>query len=177
DEILDEESAPGEDFLAQVCQRWEAEARRAEEAGMRSVQLRIGMVLGRDGGALPRMLPPFRLGLGGRLGSGRQWVAWIHRDDVVRLIQFLLEEGRQVRGPVNATAPEPVRNSDFTRALGRALGRPTFMAVPGFALKLALGEMSQVLLASQRAVPKAALNAGFAFRYTDVEHALQACLS
>lgn len=176
DDTLDEQSSPGTDFLAQVCQDWEAEARRAEAVGMRSVQLRIGMVLGPGGGALPRMLLPFRLGLGGRLGSGQQWMAWIHRDDVVRLVQFLLEDGSTVQGPINATAPQPVRNSEFTQALGRALGRPAFLAVPDVALKLALGEMSQLLLASQRVVPKAALNAGFTFQYTDVENALASCL-
>lgn len=177
DEELDEASPPGHGFLADVCRQWEAESRRAAELGARTVQLRIGLVLGRGGGALQRMLPPFRLGIGGPFGSGRQWVPWIHLDDVVGLIRFVLADRAPVEGPVNAAAPHPVRNRQFAEALGRAVGRPARLPVPALALRLVLGEMSQVLLHSQRVVPRAAMAAGFAFRYPELEPALQACMA
>ncbi|MFS8570353.1 MAG: TIGR01777 family oxidoreductase [Thermaerobacter sp.] len=168
---LTERNAPGEDFLATVCARWEAAARPAEDAGARVVLLRIGLVLGRDGGVLPRMLLPFRLGLGGVLGSGRQWVSWIHIDDLCRLIIFAAENPA-IRGPLNATAPEPVTNRQFTRALARTLGRPAFLRVPAAALRLVLGEMSTLLLDGQRVIPQRALDAGFEFRFPTIEAAL-----
>lgn len=177
DEELDEASPPGHGFLADVCRQWEEESRRARELGARTIQLRIGLVLGREGGALERMLPPFRLGLGGPFGSGRQWVPWIHVSDVVGLIRFALAGRALLEGPVNAAAPHPVRNRQFAEALGRALGRPARLPVPGFALRLVLGEMSQLLLHSQRVVPRAAMAAGFAFRYPELDPALAACVA
>lgn len=175
DETLTEESAPGSDFLAGVCQAWEMEAQRAAEYGVRVACIRIGLVLERSGGALQRMLPPFQLGLGGPLGSGRQWMPWVHRDDVVGLMLHALEN-ETLSGPINATAPEPIRNSEFTKTLGQILNRPTFFAVPAFALELLLGEFANVLLASQRVLPARAQAAGYAFQYATLEPALRACL-
>ncbi|MBI3952227.1 MAG: TIGR01777 family protein [Acidobacteria bacterium] len=175
EETLTEESGPGSDFLALVCQAWETEARRAEAHDVRVVCLRSGIVLDRDGGALQQMLPPFRLGLGGPLGNGRQWMPWIHRDDTVGLILHALEN-EKVSGPVNGTAPEPVRNIEFTKTLGRVLNRPTFLAAPEFVLKLLLGEFADVLLASPRVLPARAQAAGYAFKYSTLEPALRACL-
>ena len=173
DEPLDETAGPGTDFLAQVCQAWEQEAERAEQRGMRVVRLRIGVVLAADGGALAQMLPLFRAFLGGRLGSGRQWMSWIHRDDVTGLIVDALVDTRYT-GAVNATAPTPVTNRDFTRALGRVLARPTVLPAPAFALRLALGEMADMLLTGQRVRPAAAERLGYRFRYRDLEPALRA---
>lgn len=161
DEILEESSSPGEGFLAEVCRDWEAEAARAAEAGVRVVSIRIGVVLSNQGGALELMKIPFALGLGGRLGSGQQFFPWIHLEDLVRVLLWALEE--PVSGPVNAVAPEAVRNLDLTRALGRVLGRPTFLPVPSFALALALGEISGELLGSRRVVPKRLEEHGFVF--------------
>lgn len=174
DTVLTESSPPGEGFLPQVCQAWEREARRAESLGIRTVQLRLGMVLG-PGGALARLLMSFRLGLGGRLGSGQQWVSWIHRTDAVRLIMQAVSSS-QYRGPFNATSPNPVRNREFTSTLGRVLGRPAVLPVPASALKLAFGEMSSVLLESQRVMPEAALKAGFRFTHPHLEDALRAAV-
>jgi uncharacterized protein len=171
DAALTESTAPAQDFLAQVCAEWEREAARALELGVRVCCLRIGVVLGAGGGALQKMLLPFRLGLGGRMGSGRQWMSWLHIDDLTGLIAFLLKEST-VRGAFNAVSPHPVTNAEFTRALARKLGRPAILPVPAFALKLALGEMSQALLASQRVLPEAALRAGFTFDYPDIFGAL-----
>jgi len=176
EEMLTEQSAPGRDFLAEVCQAWEAEAARAEDLGVRVVRLRIGLVMGPDGGALKEMLPLFRLGLGAPLGSGRQWWSWIHRDDVVGLAIEALEKDA-LSGPVNATAPAPVRNSEFTRTLGRVLRRPTWpMGVPAFVLCMLQGEFADVLLASQRVIPTRAQAIGYPFRYADLEPALRACV-
>lgn len=176
DEILDEGSAPGDDFLARVVREWEAEAARAAEAGIRVVSLRLGVVLAKEGGALRKMLPPFRLGLGGRLGSGSQWMSWIHIEDLVGIIRFAVDR-QDLSGPVNAVAPEPVTNAVFTAALARALRRPAFLPAPGFALKLAIGEMAQaLLLSSQRVVPKRLLELGRAFRYPRVDAALAGIL-
>jgi hypothetical protein len=171
DEELDESAPAGEGFLADVCRAWEAAAFAAHDLDVRVVALRLGMVLGPDGGALARMLIPFRMGLGGRLGSGRQWMSWIHRDDVVGLILAALEE-RAYAGPVNATAPAPVRNRDFTTALARAVSRPALFPVPALALRLVLGEMAEMLLTGQRVVPAAATAAGYAFRHPDLAEAL-----
>ena len=145
DEQLDESSPPGRGFLADVCRDWEAAAFAAEERGLRVVTLRIGIVLSRRGGALPMMALPFRLGLGGRIGDGRQWVPWVHLDDLVSLIRETLND-TEWRGPVNATAPNPVRNALLTRSLARALHRPALLPVPAFALRTALGELSDELL-------------------------------
>jgi uncharacterized protein len=167
DEILTESAPPADDFLGRVAVAWEQEAQAAEPLGIRVARLRTGMVLGRGGGALARMLLPFRLGVGGRLGSGKQWMSWIHIDDLMALIAFLMKEST-VRGVFNATSPFPVTNREFTRALAEAVHRPAIFPVPAFALKLMFGEMSQVLLASQRAIPDAAQRAGFVFRNPDV---------
>ena len=173
DEELTEASRPGSDFLAEVCLAWEREAIRAAEMGMRVATIRIGIVIGRGGGALAKMLTPFKLGLGSPLGSGRQYMPWIHIDDLVEMILFAVHED-SVIGPLNCVAPSPVTNREFTKTLGRVLKRPTFMpAVPGFVLKTMLGEFAEVLLASQRVVPQATLARGFAFRFRELEPALR----
>jgi hypothetical protein len=171
-EALREDSAPGSGFLAELCARWEEEARRAEALGVRTVLLRIGVVLGAEGGALKRMLPPFKLGLGGRLGTGGQWVPWIHADDAAGLILFAIGD-EACRGALNAVAPEAATNAEFTRELGAALGRPAPFPVPAAALRLALGDMSQLVLAGQRAVPEAARAAGYSFRHATLGSALR----
>jgi hypothetical protein len=175
DEILTESSAPGSDFLAAICKEWEKQAELAESLGMRVVTVRTGIVLGTGGGALARMLPPFRRFVGGKLGSGRQWMSWIHLDDLVGLIRFVLEN--PLSGPVNGTAPNPVTNADFTRSLAAALRRPAIFPVPGLALKLLFGEMAQVLLGSQRVLPRAAQAAGFRFHYPELSRALKQLLA
>ncbi|MBL8755984.1 MAG: TIGR01777 family oxidoreductase [Planctomycetes bacterium] len=170
---LDEDSAHGSGFLAEVALAWEAGTRPAAEAGVRVVNLRIGMVLDRSGGALARLLPPFRLGLGGVLGSGRQWLGWITRHDLVRAIQAALGDER-LRGPVLAVAPDAVTNRTFTKALGAALRRPTVLPVPRFALRLLFGAMAdELLLASQRVRPTRLLATGFAFAQPTLAQALQ----
>ncbi len=175
DETLTERSRPGNDFLARLCVEWEAAAREAESLGLRVVTPRFGLVLGKGGGALPRMALPFRLFVGGPVGSGRQWVSWIHLDDVVGLVRYALE--REVRGALNGTAPSPVRQADFASSLGRALGRPSWAPVPAFVLRRVLGELADgLLLPSQRVVPSATLDAGYAFRHSDLLAALQAAL-
>ena len=172
-EILSEDSPPASGFLADVCQEWENAAEAAADFGTRVVTIRIGMVLGKSGGGLAKMLPLFRLGLGGPLGNGRHWMPWIHVKDLVRLFVFAAaHEG--VQGPVNGVAPNPVTNREFTRALGRAVRRPAVLPAPAFALRLGLGGFSEVLLASQRVTPGAALGAGFKFDYDDIDSALAA---
>jgi uncharacterized protein len=168
-EPLTESSAPGDDFLARVAVEWEREADRFPG---RVVKPRIAMVLGRDGGALQKMLPPFRLGIGGRIGDGSQWTSWIHIADLVSLIVFALENS-SVSGAINASSPEPVTNAEFTRALAHALHRPAIFPVPKLALKLLFGEMSAIVLASQRVIPQAARDAGFAFRFPEISTALR----
>ena len=175
DEILDENAPPGDDFLATVCRDWEAEAGRARALGVRVVTVRIGVVLGEDGGAISRMRLPFRLGLGGRLGSGAQWMPWIHVDDVVGLLVHAATE-ESLDGPLNAVGPTPVTNRDFTRALGAALHRPTIFPIPGVALRLAFGDLAGVLLASQRVMPVAAQRTGYHFHYPTLEGAIAASL-
>lgn len=176
DEPLDETARPGDDFLARVCRDWEAEAMRAEPLGLRVVRLRIGVVLAPNGGALASMLLPFRACLGGPIGGGGQWMSWIHRDDVVGLIREALGNDAYA-GAVNATAPNPVTNRDFARALGRALDRPAVMPTPGFALRLALGEMATMLLNGQRVLPAVAERNGYAWRQPELAAALAACLA
>jgi uncharacterized protein len=176
EEIITEQTAPAADFLGGVAEAWEREALEAEKLGVRVVRLRIGVVLGAGGGALARMLPPFRMGLGGRIGDGRQWISWIHIDDLCDLAAFVLPEST-LRGAMNATSPHPVTNAEFTQALARALRRPAVIPIPAFALKLMFGEMAQVILASQRAIPQAAIRAGFEFQYPDVSGALLQVLS
>lgn len=181
-EILTEDSPPGGDFLARVARDWETAAAPAREAGIRVVHLRFGMVLTPQGGALRQMLTPFRLGLGGRIGPGTQWVSWIALEDAVGAILFALENAganaNALAGPVNVVAPNPVTNADFTRALGKALHRPTLFPLPKPLVKLMLGEMGEtLLLASQRAIPKKLLAEGFGFRHPDLAEALQSMLA
>jgi len=171
DELLTETSSAGSGFLAELSAAWENEARAAESFGVRVVNLRFGVILGRDGGAFPKMAAPFRYGVGGRLGSGRQWTPWVHVEDAADLILFALGN-TAVRGAVNVVAPNPVTNADFTTALAAALHRPAMLAVPAFALKLTLGEMSDAVLASLRVIPAVAAGAGFRFRYPELEPAL-----
>ncbi|MFZ5591460.1 MAG: TIGR01777 family oxidoreductase [Bacillota bacterium] len=174
DEELTENSPPGSDFLSQVCQAWEQEALRAAEYGTRVMLLRTGLVLAKDGGALPRLLLPFHLYVGGRTGSGRQWMSWIHIQDLVRLIYFLLCHP-QASGPFNAVAPRPVTNAEFCRIAARVLKKPAWLPQPEFVLRLLLGEMADsLLLASQRALPERPLTEGFVFAYPDLTQALQA---
>lgn len=173
DEYVTEETPPASDFLADVCVTWEEEALRAQELGVRVVLIRIGGVLDSDGGALPTMAIPFKFFVGGPIGSGKQWFSWIHRDDVVGIIKFALENNR-VSGPVNATAPYPVTNKEFSSSLGKALKRPSCFAVPAFVVKLTLGELGGVLLTGQRVLPEKILKAGYKFKYTDVNEALKA---
>lgn len=173
DAVVTEQTPPANTFLGQLSVDWEGEALQAEQAGARVVLLRIGIVLGEGGGALEKMVTPFRLFIGGPLGSGRQWFPWIHRDDVVGMIVWALENP-QVRGPLNVTAPNPVTMREFARTLGRVLRRPSFAPAPGFALKLLLGEFAGSLLTGQRAIPEAAQRLGYQWRYSDLEAALRA---
>ena len=173
DDLLTEASLPGTGFLTDICVEWERAAEQARAAGIRVVTIRNGIVLGREGGALRQMLTPFRLGVGGKLGDGQQWMSWIHADDLVELVRFAVEEPR-LSGPVNGTTPNPVRNIDFTRALAKALHRPAFLPVPVLALKLLYGEMAEVLTSSQRVLPHAAVAAGFRFQYPFIDDAFEA---
>ena len=167
DEVLREESASGSGFLAEVCRQWEEAAQAAAQAGIRTVHTRFGLVLSPEGGALPKMLLPFRLGLGGRVGDGRQWWSWIHIADVAGAILHTLNA--EVRGPVNVVGPNPATNAEFTKALGAALSRPTIFPMPAFAARLAFGEMGdELLLASQRVQPAKLVASGFEFRFTDL---------
>ncbi len=169
---LNEDSPAGsEDFASELCFAWEAAALRAEELGIRVVLVRTAPVLAARGGMLARLLPPFRLGLGGRMGSGRQWMPWIHLEDEVGLIDFLLHH-EECRGPYNACAPNPVRNAEFARTLGRVLHRPALLPAPACVLRLALGEMSGLLLGGQHLQPRRALEAGYRFRFPDLDAAL-----
>lgn len=174
DEILTEESTPGSDFLAETAQAWEHAAAPAQQAGIRVVLARTGIVLGRDGGALARMLLPFHLGVGGRLGSGKQWMSWISLGDIVRALMFLMESPT-VSGPVNLVGPEPERNAAFAKALGHALNRPSAVPVPAFVLHLLFGSMARhTILASQRVAPRRLADAGFEYRHSRLEDALHA---
>jgi uncharacterized protein (TIGR01777 family) len=175
DEKLNETSAPGEGFLAEVCRTWEAEAVAAAALGIRVVCARFGLVLAERGGALARMLTPFRMGVGGKLGNGRQWMSWVHVDDAAGLTLHAAREA-SIQGPLNVVSPEPVTNLEFTRALGRVLGRPTLMSVPGAALRIAFGELGQVLLGSQRVEPRVAERSKYAFSHPALEPALRACI-
>jgi uncharacterized protein (TIGR01777 family) len=173
EEVLDETKPPENDFLGELCQAWEREALQAESLGIRVITVRVGIVLGENGGALAKMLPPFRFGLGAPLGSGRQYMPWIHIEDLVRLMVFAAEH-ENVRGPINGAGPNPVTNREFTKTLGKVLSRPTiFPPVPGFMLKLMFGEFGQILLHSQRVVPKKAMDVGFEFRFSELEPALR----
>jgi uncharacterized protein (TIGR01777 family) len=172
DEILTEHSPSGEGFLPDICRQWEAEADAAAALGVRVVKLRIGVVLGSGGGALARMVPLFRTGLAGRLGSGRQWMSWIHVDDLTGLIRFAIDSPGLL-GAVNAASPRPVTNAEFTRTLAARLGRPAVLPAPAFTLRLAYGEMARILFDSARLEPRAALSGGFVFRYPSLSQALE----
>ena len=174
DEMITEEIAPGNDFLSVLCRDWEEEAKKAEELGMRVVRLRIGIVLGHGGGALGKMALPFKYFAGGALGSGQQWMSWIHLEDLVGLIVQAIDDPRTA-GPVNATAPNPVRNKEFCQTLAKVMHRPCWATVPGFALRMALGDMAEMLLTGQRVIPAVAEKSGYRFRYPTLEPALQAC--
>ncbi len=173
DDVLTENAKPASGFLPDVCAEWEAEADKAQDYGVRVVKIRIGIALGADGGALAAMAPLFRWGVGGRLGSGKQWMSWIHVDDLAQMIQFAVQN-ESVSGVLNGVAPNPVTNAEFTRQLAGALHRPALFPAPEFGVKLLYGEMAQILFASQRVQPKAALAAGFNFRYSELRPALDA---
>lgn len=177
EELLPESAPPASDFLAELCQGWEREANAARDLGIRVVTVRVGIVLGEKGGALAKMLTPFYLGVGSPLGSGKQYMAWVHIDDLVG-IMLLAARNEQVHGAVNGVSPHPVTNREFTKTLGRVLHRPTFFPpMPSFMLNLLFGEFGSILLHSQRCVPRAALNAGYQFQYSDLEPALQDILN
>jgi uncharacterized protein (TIGR01777 family) len=177
DEILTETSASGTDFLSELSREWEREAQRAESFGIRTAVLRFGVILSARGGALPRMLTPFKWGVGGRLGDGKQWMSWIALDDVIGVIRWALTDS-QVTGPVNVVAPGPVRNLEFTRVLAKALHRPAVLPAPAFALRLLLGEMADaLLLGSQRVRPEKLLALGYPFRFDKLEPALRSALA
>jgi hypothetical protein len=175
DEALTEESLPGDDFLARLGRDWEKEAREAEKKGCRVVITRFGIVLGEKGGALGQMIPLFRKYLGGPLGSGNQWFSWIHIEDLTAAFLFLLGHP-EFSGPVNFTAPNPVRNRELAKTIGKAMGRPSFLPVPGFMLKLALGEFGSILLEGQKVIPQKLLKSGFQFRYPEIEQAIEQIL-
>ena len=169
---LTEDSGPvSEDFASQLCIAWEETAQRAEALGIRVILIRTGLVLSAEGGFLSRLLLPFKLGLGGPIGNGRQWMPWVHIDDQIALIDFLLHRN-EASGPYNACAPKPVRNREFAKTLGSVLHRPAFIPMPAFALKVGLGELSLLLLGGQRATPVRLLQAGFTFQFTDLRAAL-----
>jgi uncharacterized protein (TIGR01777 family) len=177
DEVLTEESKPGEDFLARLTQEWEAEAVKAETLRMRVVRLRFGIILAKHGGALPQMMRPFKVGAGGRIASGQQWMSWITLADTIGVIRYALEN-RAIAGAVNVVAPQAVRNADFARQLGRAMHRPAILPTPAFALEFALGEMAEaLLLASQRVAPTRLEQLGYRFAHRDLGSALAALLA
>ena len=175
-EELTEDALPGNDFLAKVCTDWENAAQHAANHGVRVVLLRTGIVLDKSGGALAQMLTPFKMCVGGKVGSGRQWMSWIHNEDEVGLILFALDHA-EIAGPLNATAPHPVTNREFATALGKVLGRPSFFPTPGFMLKLMLGQAADIITTGQRVFPKKAQAAGYVFKFTDIEAALRDLLA
>ena len=176
DEILTEESGPGNEFLSDLAKDWEAEALKAEALGVRVVLARFGIVLSKDGGALPPMMLPFRFFAGGKIGSGQQWMSWIVLDDVIEILRFAIENGN-VRGPINVISPQPVQNEDFTKTLASAMHRPAIFPAPAFALRLALGEMADaLLLSSQRVLPKKLESLGYRFLHADLKGALSTIL-
>ncbi len=172
DEELTEDSPPGNDFLAQIAKEWEGEALKAKEKGARVVITRFGIVMGEKGGALSQMIPLFKKYIGGPIGSGKQWFSWVHIKDLSEAFAFLMKHP-EISGPVNVCAPNPVRNKDLAKALGKVLHRPSFMPAPGFMVKLVLGEFGSVILEGQRVIPKRLLDSGFTFQYPEIEKALQ----
>lgn len=175
DEELDEESPPGNDFLARLAIEWEAEALKAKEKGTRVVITRFGIVLGEKGGALGQMIPLFKKFIGGPIGSGQQWFSWVHIKDLAEAFAFLIKHP-EISGPVNVCSPNPVKNKDLAKALGRALHRPSFMPAPAFMIKLVLGEFGSVILEGQRVLPRRLLKKGFTFQYPDIDKALQSII-
>jgi uncharacterized protein (TIGR01777 family) len=175
DEELDEESSPGNDFLARLAIEWEAEALKAKEKGARVVITRFGIVLGEKGGALGQMIPLFKKFIGGPIGSGQQWFSWVHIKDLAEAFAFLIKHP-EIAGPVNICSPNPVKNKDLAKALGRALHRPSFMPAPAFMIKLVLGEFGSVILEGQRVLPRRLLKKGFTFQYPDIDKALQSII-
>ena len=177
DETLTEKSKPGADFLAGLAQEWEAEALKAEALGIRVVLARFGIILAHEGGALPKMLLPFKFGAGGKLGSGQQWMSWVALEDVVGILRFAIENN-SARGPINIVSPQPLQNTEFTRALARAMHRPALFPAPAFALRLALGEMADaLLLSSQRVQPRAVEKLGYRFLHADLSSTLAKVLT
>jgi len=176
DEVLTEDALAGNDFLAQTCVDWEKSAETAIAHGVRVVLLRTGIVLDKGGGALAKMLTPFKMFVGGPVGSGKQWMSWIHNEDEVGLILFALDHP-ELSGPLNAVAPNPVTNKEFGKALGTVLGRPSFFPTPGFVLRVALGESAQIVTTGQRVAPTKALAAGYSFKFADLEAALRDLLA
>ncbi|MFQ6023275.1 MAG: TIGR01777 family oxidoreductase [Acidiferrobacterales bacterium] len=176
DEELDEDSAPGDEYQANLCKAWEAEALKAEDLGVRVCRLRSGVVLGKGGGALSSLLPPFRLGLGGHVGSGKQWMSWIHIDDLVSIIMHLMIN-ESLKGAFNCTAPNPETNLDFARKLGAALRRPVFTWAPGWVVRSLVGEMAHLYLTGQKVLPKKVLESGYRFKYPDLSMALAEVLA
>ena len=173
DVILDEQGPPGNEFMSEICIKWEEEAQKASQTGARVVLCRFGIVLGREGGALAKMVPAFRYFLGSALGSGRQWMSWIHQEDLFRIFSFLLDTS-EISGPVNCVSPNPVQNAEFARVLGRTLGRPVILpAPPAFLLRTLLGEFASVVLKGQRVVPEKLLQYGFAFRFPTLQQTLE----
>jgi len=172
DEVLAEEDSPGSDFLAQVCIDWEAEANKATKKGTRVVITRFGIVLGKTGGALGQMIPAFKRFVGGPLGSGTQWFSWIHMEDLLRAFLFVFDN-KDIHGPVNLCAPNPIRNKELAKALGKVLSRPSFLKTPAFTLRLVLGEFGSILLEGQKVIPAKLLQHGFPFRYPEIMEALQ----
>jgi uncharacterized protein (TIGR01777 family) len=177
DEAIDESSPHGTGFLPDVCRSWEAETTRAQEVGARTLLLRFGIVLSTKGGALAKMLLPFKVGLGGPMGSGRQWMSWIHIDDVIAIIRFVMNRD-DLSGPINTTAPQPVRQAEFAKTLGKALRRPAIAPAPGFAVRLLLGEMGQaLLLEGQKVLPRRLQEAGYTFQHPELSEALEDILT
>lgn len=172
DEILEETASQGDDFLAKVAGDWESEALRGEEKGIRIVMTRFGIVLGRDGGAMKKMVPAFRYFAGGPMGNGRQWFPWIHMDDLLSAVMMVMEN-THIKGPVNFCSPQPVRNQDLAKTLGRILHRPSFIPAPGFMIRLILGELGSSLLSSQQCIPRVLLKHGFIFKYPSIRDAFQ----
>jgi len=172
DEELAEDDSPGSDFLAEVCIDWEAEANKATQKGARVVITRFGIVLGKTGGALGQMIPAFKKFVGGPLGSGKQWFSWVHMEDLLRAFIFVFEN-KDIHGPVNLCSPNPVRNKDLAKALGKVLSRPSFLKTPAFTLRLALGEFGSILLEGQKVMPSKLRKHGFRFRYPEIMGALQ----
>lgn len=177
DDAIDEEGGTDDSFSSHICQLWEAEAKNIEALGIRTCYLRTGIVLGKNGGALAKMLPPFKMALGGPIGSGKQWMSWVHMDDIVGMIRFAIDN-ETIKGPINGTAPEPATNKAFSKALGKALKRPAIFPMPAFVVKMLFGQMGEeLLLAGQKVIPKKLTQAGYQFKHSTLEDALEDIVS